>query len=101
MLIRYQAYPYQKFGHQQGEVETVAKTALPTHEINGLGNPQGNNSSESLYRVRVKLAAQTVNAYGHPQPLQAGMLLDADVLQEQRRLYEWVLEPLYSLTGKL
>ena len=24
-------------------------------------------------------------------------LVDADVLQETRRLYEWVLEPLYSL----
>ncbi|MFO1882602.1 hypothetical protein, partial [Pseudomonas aeruginosa] len=27
--------------------------------------------------------------------------LDADILQDTRRLYEWVLEPLYSLTGKL
>lgn len=39
-------------------------------------------------------------AYGKPQLLQSGMLLDADILQESRRLYEWVLEPLYSLTGK-
>jgi membrane fusion protein len=29
------------------------------------------------------------------------MLVDADILQEKRKLYEWVLEPLYSLTGKL
>jgi membrane fusion protein len=101
VLIRYQAYPYQKFGHQQGTVETVAKTTLPTNELNGLPNPQGGNASESLYRVTVKLAAQTVNAYGKPQSLQAGMLLDADVLQEKRHLYEWVLEPLYSLSGKL
>ena len=101
VLIRYQAYPYQKFGHQQGEVETVAKTALPTTELNGLPTAQSGNSGEPLYRVSVKLAAQSVNAYGKPQALQAGMLLDADVLQEQRRLYEWVLEPLYSLTGKL
>lgn len=101
VLIRYQAYPYQKFGHQEGAVEAVAKTALPTQELNGLPTPTGNNSNEPLYRVSVKLAAQTVNAYGKAQPLQAGMLLDADVLQEKRRLYEWVLEPLYSLTGKL
>jgi len=101
VLIRYQAYPYQKFGHQGGAVEAVAKTALPTQELNGLPTPTGNSSNEPLYRVSVKLAAQTVNAYGKAQPLQAGMLLDADVLQEKRRLYEWVLEPLYSLTGKL
>jgi membrane fusion protein len=33
--------------------------------------------------------------------LQSGMALQADVLPERRRLYEWGLEPLYSLTGKL
>jgi len=99
VLIRYQAYPYQKFGHQEGTVETVAKTASPTGELNSLGHWQA--TTEPLYRITVKLAAQTVNAYGQPQPLQAGMLLEGDVLQETRRLYEWVLEPLYSLSGKL
>jgi len=29
------------------------------------------------------------------------MLVDADILGEHRKLYEWVLEPLYSLTGRL
>jgi membrane fusion protein len=101
VLIRYQAYPYQKFGHQQGTVDSVAKTALPTIELNGLGNPHGNPTNEPFYRITVKLAAQTINAYGKPQPLQTGMLLEADVLQEKRHLYEWVLEPLYSLSGKL
>ena len=99
VLIRYQAYPYQKFGHQEGRVAAVARTALPTSELNALGNGPGNN--EPLYRISVELAAQQVVAYGRPQSLQAGMLLDADVLQEKRRLYEWVLEPLYSLSGKL
>jgi hypothetical protein len=27
--------------------------------------------------------------------------LEADVVIEKRALYEWVLEPLYSLSGKL
>ncbi len=103
VLLRYQAYPYQKFGHARGQVVSVAKTALPANEISGLGNLGGGNgqNSEPLYRINVELASQTINAYGQAQPLQAGMLLDADVLQETRRLYEWVLEPLLSLTGKL
>jgi membrane fusion protein len=66
---------------------------------NSAGN--GTVGSEPLYRITVNLAAQAVTAYGQPQMLQAGMSLDADILQERRRLYEWVLEPLYSLTGKL
>jgi membrane fusion protein len=98
VLLRYQAFPYQKFGHANGRVLSVSKTALLSTEISGLPNTNG---GESLYRIKVQLTRQDINAYGKAQALQAGMLLDADVLQEKRRLYEWVLEPLFSLTGKL
>ncbi len=104
VLLRYQAYPYQKFGHARGKVAAVSKTALPAAELSAIGGLAGNSaggSTEPLYRITVGLSSQTINAYGKPQPLQAGMLLEADVLQDTRRLYEWVLEPLYSLTGKL
>lgn len=105
VLVRYQAYPYQKFGHAEGTVVSVAKTALPSNELANMGSLSNNggvgNNNEPVYRVTVALAKQTINAYGKPQILQAGMLLEADVLQDTRRLYEWVLEPLYSLTGKL
>ncbi|WP_211473267.1 HlyD family secretion protein [Collimonas humicola] len=101
VLIRYQAYPYQKFGHQKGVVDSVARTALPNNELNAIGASAGGNNTEPMYRITVNLASQQVTAYGRPQALQAGMLLDADVQQEKLHLYEWVLEPLYSLTGKL
>lgn len=97
--MRYQAYPYQKFGQAQGKVTHVAKVALSGNELTGLA--QQANGGEPLYRITVDLSAQTVKAYGRQQALQAGMLLEADILQEQRRLYEWVLEPLYTLSGKL
>lgn len=101
VLIRYQAYPYQKFGHQKGVVESIARTALHNNEWNAFGTHAGSSNTEPMYRISVKLKSQQVTAYGRPQPLQAGMLLDADVQQEKLYLYEWVLEPLYSLTGKL
>jgi membrane fusion protein len=99
VLMRYQAFPYQKFGQARGTVTYVAKVALSGNELTGL--PQQANGGEPLYRITVDLSAQTVKAYGRQQALQAGMLLDADILQEKRRLYEWVLEPLYTLSGKL
>lgn len=103
VLIRYQAYPYQKFGHHQGIVESVSKTALPANEASALTNVirDGSTYGEPMYLINVKLAEQSINAYGQSQALQSGMLLDADILLETRRLYEWVLEPLYSLSGKL
>lgn len=29
------------------------------------------------------------------------MIVDADIMGEKRRIYEWILEPLYSVTGKI
>ena len=42
-----------------------------------------------------------VTAYGTELPLQAGMVLDADIALDQRRIFEWVFDPLYSITGRL
>jgi membrane fusion protein len=58
-------------------------------------------TAQSVYEVVVALHAQTVVAYGEQRQLRAGTEVEADVLLETRRLYEWVLEPLYSLTGKV
>lgn len=100
VLLRFTAFPYQKFGQHKGTVASVSRTALPSHELTGVGSAPG-GAGEPVYRVTVSLASQTVYAYGKPQPLQSGMMLEADVLQDKRRLYEWVLEPLYSPSGKL
>lgn len=99
VLLRYQAYPYQKFGHQQGRVARISRSALSPGELGALiGKAQ---QGEPFYRITVALARQTVTAYGKAELLKPGMLLEADVLGEKRRLIEWVFEPLYSLKGKL
>ena len=104
VLLRYQAYPYQKFGHYGGVVTSVARSALNPAELPaqlaGLA-AGGERSSEPVYRVTVRLDSQHVTAYGKPVPLQPGMQLEADLLIERRRLIDWVLDPLYSFTGKL
>ncbi|QUN38656.1 HlyD family secretion protein [Burkholderia cenocepacia] len=101
--VRYQAYPYQKFGQYRARVTSITRTALSAGELStsGMSVADTRDSDGTYYRVTAALDAQNVIAYGKPQPLQAGMALQADILQERRRLYEWVLEPLYSLTGKL
>jgi len=96
VLLRYQAYPYQKFGHQVGRVLRVSRSAVNPGEPASVGSGQ---ASEPYYRVLVALDAQTVTAYGKPEPLRPGMLVEADILSERRKLYEWLLEPLYSLRG--
>lgn len=96
--LRLQPFPYQKFGQPEGRVLSVSRASLLPAEL-GMG--QGGPSAEPLYLVKVALPAQTIMAYGKPVALQAGMLLEADLMSETRRLYEWALEPLFSLSGKL
>jgi membrane fusion protein len=110
VLVRYPAFPYQRFGHHDGVVATVARTAVSPAEmpatvagVAGAG-PAGTASgqvSEPVYRIVVELANQSISANGQVlASLQPGMALEADVSLEKRRLVEWVLEPLYAVTGK-
>ena len=62
------------------------------------GNAQSGDPSS---RVAVAPARQAITAYGKPEALKPGMLLEADVLGDERRLIEWMFEPLYSLKGKV
>lgn len=101
VLLRYQAYPHQKFGHHEGTVLSISRSAINPGELPpslaGLTSLFG--AGEPVYRVTVSLARQAVIAYGEPVSLQPGMLLEADVVLERRRLVEWMLEPLYTLSG--
>lgn len=100
VLLRYQAYPYQKFGQYAATVREVASTSLRPEELALPGAASGANS-EPVYRIRLTLAKQNVLAYGKSLPLKSGMLVDASILLEERRLYEWVLEPIFSISGRI
>jgi membrane fusion protein len=100
--LRYAAYPYQKFGMAQGRIEHVSRTPinpqdLPTGQAQALMSAA--QTTEPLYRVTVALARQEITTYGAPQPLKPGMALEADVLQERRAVWEWMLEPVLAASG--
>ncbi|OYX54469.1 MAG: hemolysin secretion protein D [Brevundimonas subvibrioides] len=90
--LLYQAFPHQKFGTGEGVVTSVSRTVLAPAEI----AIPGLQVQEPVFRVRVKLARDSVAAYGEVLPLQPGMLLSADVVIDRRSLLEWLLDPLYA-----
>jgi membrane fusion protein len=94
-LLQYQAFPYQKFGTHEGRVMKVSRTAVASTEL-----PFPAQQGELYYVASVVIAKQTVTAYGKEQPLQSGMLVDANILLDRRTLFEWVFEPLYSISGR-
>ena len=100
VLLRYDAFPYQKFGHQSGRVVRVSRSPLPGSELAALPFLHG-TTQEPLYRITVALERQAVPAYGKAQPLAPGMQLEADVLLDRRRLIEWIFEPVLGMAGRV
>jgi membrane fusion protein len=99
--LRYQAFPYQKFGHQSGEVVQVSRSPLQASELAALPLQSAVAAAEPLYRITVALDRQTVAAYGQSQALSPGMQLEADVLLDRRRLIEWLFEPVLGIAGRV
>jgi membrane fusion protein len=93
--VRYQAFPYQRYGSFAGVVTEISKTLLTPSELEGPVT-----ASEPVYRVTVALERQRVDAGNVSLPLQAGMQLDADVLLARRRLIQWVFDPLIGMARK-
>lgn len=96
VLMRYDAFPYQRYGLYEGSIEKVAEAVINPSEV-GIPLP----FQEPVYRVKVELKSQHVDAYGKKMSLQAGMSLNADIILDERSLGEWLLEPVYSLRGRL
>jgi membrane fusion protein len=94
VLLRYNAFPYQKFGQYWGTVAGVSQAALSDEQVKSLPIEA---QKATYYRVIVRPDSAYVNVYGHERPLRASMQVDAYVLLDRRPLYEWILEPLYSL----
>lgn len=99
VYLRYGAYPYQKFGLHTGRITSVSATPfapseLPPNLAQQLVAQAGSN--EALYRINVHLGDQSIRAHGENIDLKPGLTLEADVLQERRKIWEWVLEPVLA-----
>lgn len=93
--LKLAAYPYQRFGYQVGRIVQVSETSLdPSEMVGPVRLP------EASYAVRVSLDSQSVLAFGEERALQAGMLVDAEIVIDRPRIVDWVLEPLHSLKGR-
>jgi len=97
VLLRYDAFPYQKYGSQHGRIEQVSLAPLSVAEMGGLSAAP----HEPMYRIAVSLERQDVPAGGQARPLAPGMQLEADVPIERRRLVEWLFAPVLGVAGRV
>ena len=98
--LRFQAFPYQKFGVQYGVIREISRTTLSPSDLLSI-TPLTWTVNEGHYRVIVEPKLSYILAYGKKETLRPGMLLEGDVSLDTRYLWEWLTEPIWSLKGKI
>ena len=102
VLLRYAAFPFQRFGLYRGVVREVTRAPIAaggggSRNGAGAGSQEGGGADDSLYRIVVDPDEPYVVVRGVQQPIEAGMRVDADIALEKRPLYRWLLDPLYHV----
>lgn len=86
---RVASFPYQRHGHLRAQVSSISSTPLSGGQLHAYGL----ESEAGSYRV----VAVVVDAGGldlQGQALRIGMAVDADIILDRRRLWDWFVEPL-------
>lgn len=96
VLLKYQAFPYQQFGLYESTIESIDRSILSAQDIKTIIN-----LNTPFYRVIVNIEQQHIVAYGSNYLLVPGMQFEAIILTESRKLWQWVLAPIYSFRGSL
>lgn len=97
--LRVEAYPHARYGVLTGRVARVDRVPLAASELGTLALATQATAGEPLFRLVVTL--DPLPPDWRDRPLAAGLRLQADVLLERRRLWQWWLEPLLGLQQRL
>ncbi len=87
--LLYDAFPYQKFGSFAGTIADISRTVVNPRDL--VFSPATN---EPVFLVHVTLEPQSLEHPTDALKLQAGMTLSADIILEERKIWEWAFEPL-------
>ncbi|MBE7184200.1 MAG: HlyD family type I secretion periplasmic adaptor subunit [Methylobacterium mesophilicum] len=89
--VKFDAYPFQKFGTWAGIVRTVSRDAFAADPSKA---GQGDPSEASVFRGRVQLADAAVGAPNRKLQLLPGMTVSAEIKVGQRRVISYFLYPI-------
>ncbi|MBT0730805.1 HlyD family secretion protein [Rosenbergiella nectarea] len=102
--IRYDAYPYQKFGQFSGEITSLSRVPATDSEMmsyKGSSPVTAQQSKEAYYKTIVTLSDQVLNFEDRRLPIGNGMSAEVTLFLEKRPLYQWILSPYYDIKRSL
>lgn len=91
VLLRYPAYPHQRYGLYRGRIVRISRTPAIDPAQPAAGAPA---TAANRYRAAVALERQRVrDDRGAERELRPGLGVMADIVVERRPLYRWLFEP--------
>lgn len=94
--LRYDAFPFQKFGTARGVIKSVSANVLMPERVT---DPV--QLSEPSYRLEVMLDSQAIAAGDKVFQLRPGLMVTGDIILDRKSLAHWLFEPVLSLRGRL
>ncbi|TNC51969.1 hypothetical protein FHG66_03965 [Rubellimicrobium rubrum] len=98
--LRYDAFPYQRHGQHKGVVRRLLPASLTPEEVAEITGSPALAVSGPLFEVEVDLVDPAAEVMGQGARLMPTMTLEADVLIETRKVWEWVLDLDDALDGE-
>ena len=100
--IKVDTYPFQKYGALHGTLAWISPDAEQANDSNNPSgepkpNPDADSESKAPRSYRVHIAVQPgsqLRVNGQTAQLKAGMSVQADIVTDRRRIYEFFLSPL-------
>lgn len=102
--IRYDAFPYEKFGQFPGRIDSIAYVPASVQEMSTYSSSpvhQGEAPTASYYKVTVSLRGTDFHYQGKIMQLTNGMRAQSTLFLEKRPLYQWMLSPFYDMKKSL
>ncbi len=94
--LRFDAFPYQKFGLQTAQITAVSPGVLLPEDIDAPLTA----ITEPVSVATASIDSQFITAYGEDIALKPGMTFSADIALSRRSLIEWLAEPLLTISGR-
>ncbi|MDP3706045.1 MAG: HlyD family efflux transporter periplasmic adaptor subunit [Legionellaceae bacterium] len=95
IVIHYDAYPYQHFGAATGTIQSISQTILTDAE-----ESKPIRIGEPYYKITASLDKQTISLYGRARSLQQGMTCSAIIQGARKKIWQWILDPIYRYCGE-
>ncbi len=100
--ITFAAFPYEKFGFFSGKILSISRVAAPSAEMKKYHfSGDDIKNSGSYYKIIIAPEKSIIRYASSDIPLESGMEAKVTLYLEKRKLYQWVMGPLYALKNSL